>query len=106
MGTKCSGSNCPMQYGINVETCDITETCSYFTPQITLCDFCKTFPATQEIQGKPCCGFCKMSLDLAKQFSDLQSEISSGFKRIEKSIVALGQEKSWNMEIVMNGESE
>lgn len=73
---------------------------------MTICAFCNVFPATQEIQGKPYCGSCKMTLDLAKQFSDLQSEISSGFKRIEKSIAALDQEKGWNMKITMNGEDE
>ncbi len=63
MEIKCSGLNCPMQYGkINTENCDITETCSYFTPKTTICAFCKVFPATQEIQGNPCCDSCKSHL--------------------------------------------
>lgn len=85
METKCSGLNCPMQYGkINVENCGITETCPYFTAKTTICAFCKTLPATQEVQGKPCCGSCKMVLDLAEQFSKMQSEISSGLKKFSK----------------------
>lgn len=85
MKAKCSGSRCPMQAGaINVEECEATEYCSNFTPKTTICAFCKTFPATQEIHGNPCCGSCKMTLDLAEQFSKLQLEMSSGFKRLEE----------------------
>lgn len=53
MGTKCSGLNCPMQYGINVEACDITETCSYFTPKITLSE--EEIPTPEEAREHILC---------------------------------------------------
>lgn len=88
MEIKCSGLKCPVQYDkINVKECNITGTCQYFTPKTTICTFCKTFPATLEIHGIPCCGSCKMSIDLADQFSKLRLEINSGFKRLEGEIL-------------------
>lgn len=28
---KCSGNNCPMHYGYDVEHCTLTKTCGYYT---------------------------------------------------------------------------
>lgn len=47
------------------------------------CSFCGVFSATQEIYGKPCCGFCKTQIEMYDQFAKLQFDIYSGFKRLD-----------------------
>ena len=50
------------------------------------CAFCNAYPAELEVNGKPCCGFCKMQLEMSERFAKLQQEISSGFRRLEEEI--------------------
>lgn len=87
MAKKCSGRNCPMQHGaVNESECELGESCPWFTPEIIICSYCRTFHAIQEVHGKPCCGFCKMQIEMSEKFAKLQSEISFGFKRLEEEI--------------------
>lgn len=87
MKRKCSGHNCPMKHGtVNAGECEAAESLQWFTPEITICSHCRTFPAIEEFHGKPVCGFCKTQIEMSEQFAKLKFEISSGFKRLEEEI--------------------
>lgn len=87
MKRKCSGRNCPMQHGtVNVGECEAAESCQWFTPEVIICSHCRIFPAIEELHGKPLCGFCKTQIEMSEQFAKLQSDIYSGFKRLEEEI--------------------
>ena len=87
MERKCSGRNCPMQHNtVNPKECEAAKSCQWFTPEIIFCGYCRTFSAIREVHGKPCCGFCKMQIEMSENFAKLQSEISTGFRRLEEEI--------------------
>lgn len=87
MERECSRLMCPLQYNtMNTSDCQCADTCEWFTPKLILCSFCNTFQATQEISGKPVCGFCKTQIDMNNQLSKLRQEIDTGFKILEKQI--------------------
>lgn len=87
MGIKCSGRNCPMQHDtVNPQECEAAESCPWFTPEIIFCGYCRIFPAIHEVYGKPCCGSCKMQIEMSENLAKLHSDISAGFRKMEEEI--------------------
>ena len=78
---KCTGENCPMQMGYDVEKCAVIEKCPYRTWPVTIADRIRSMTdnelagvapiAQTEIQTNVTCASVRKKADLSRSASHL-----------------------------------